>query len=190
MQAKIVVPIISSITIISLAVILVLMERPESNEGTCTQVKIMGMEFSTCSRQSPEKDTSLEDSLIQPPKVTETKTALKQKLEKSQSRPSTPLNSVSGNWNFLANTIDRDKIIGTITFTPDNEFSMSVDKHESLFSTSGTNTISGTYDYSVQDKSFTLTSNNSPAVFQITNTGPNYFTIEGNSENIFFARQK
>jgi hypothetical protein len=187
LEAKIIVPIVGSVTVISLAIILVLIPIMIGKDP-CTEVETPAGKFKFCQGKPPiplEPSVPTNDTgLPLPPQPPTNTTKVMETVGGNTGDNQIPLNSISGNWNVQGQTRDGLQFLGSLTFAVNNQFS-------AVFNVNGylQPVQYGTYRYSPSDGTLTLTYyGRDPDFYTVKDITKNSFSIEGSVGTATFVR--
>jgi hypothetical protein len=173
-RAKII--IIGAITIISLAVILTLIPKP--NPELCTKVNVPGMSFEQCPGgfKLPSQQNVPNNTVVQPANKPENPDKVGQKgPEKINEGMNSDLNSIVGNWNATGKDLVQRPFYGYYSFDNNNRYAVSAYLYGQW-----SNPIYGAYNLSPIQKILTLQRDGYPQEsYNIINASLDSFTIEG-----------
>jgi hypothetical protein len=185
LEAKIIVPIVASITIISLAIVLVIVPIMLGKEP-CTVVETPAGKFQYCQGKPPvllEQNVPANDTSLPP--TPEAPTSVNE-IPEPDINVETPLSldSITGNWNVQGQTREGLQFFGAIIFGQNNQFS-------ALFYANGVlqQVQYGTYNYSPSEQTLTLTYyGQNPNFYNVKDITQNSFNIEGTVGTATFVR--
>lgn len=188
-EAKVLVPIIASVTIISLAVILVLVPLFMGTKA-CSEGKAYGTEWKFCPQQPPtptDKSVSTNGSNadISPLPAPPNAAVIEKKYQGMSPQEQVRLNSIVGIWYVTGQTYEGRVFSGTVNFGEHNELSAAV------------NLIGyvqperyGSYSYSPSDGLLTIHFlGNPPTTHTITEMTENSFKTVEPSESTSYVRK-
>jgi len=165
--------VIGAITIISLAVILTLIPKP--NPELCTKVNVPGMSFEQgCPGGTPQNVPNT--TVPQPTSKPENPNVVSNKdQEKTIEGESSTLDSIVGNWNLTGRDLAQRPYYGLYSFDSYNRYAVSA-----FINGQWKNPVYGTYNFSPIQKTLTLQRDGYPAEFlNIVNATSRSFTAEG-----------
>lgn len=189
LEAKVLVPIIASVTIITLAVILVLVPLFMGIKA-CSEGETMGTKWKFCPQQAPtpiEQPVSTNGTNPQisaPPEPPKDPSVIQESYQKESPQNQVRLNSIVGEWNVAGQTYDGRGFSGSVNFGENNEFSAIV----SLYGYVQPPRY-GSYSYSPSDGTLTIHFLGSPPqTYDINSMTENSFSTIGTTESASYVR--
>lgn len=185
-QTKVILAVIPAVTIITLAIILVLLPRPPGNP--CSEAKVVGMEFTTCSNEPPrmnEPGKTGKPMTDTPPRDGQ---VIEQSYNKMGSKKQTILDSIAGPWFVVGHTAgNTSTFTGSVLFGEANQLTTWIWLDGYL-----QNSRLGAYSYSPNGRTLTLDyvdSTGPAAKYKIDHMTKNSFRTVSPLETVLYVRK-